>query len=184
MAQRSKYCLSESEKDTLLDDQAALIEAQAARIKELEAKLASPKKTPKNSHTPPSAGRKSNAKSGKTARKPRPSRPGTSRRLAEAPDEVVEQYAACCDGCGADVSGQRQHVRHRYDHIDLPPIVPHTTRIARAIQRKAHFISSVRNRTALCRLSWTISMALIGDFDIRLRRVRAALVRVKMFRGA
>ncbi len=122
MAQRSKYCLSESEKDTLLDDQAALIEAQAARIKELEAKMASPKKTPKNSHTPPSAGRKSNAKSGKTARKPRPSRPGTSRRLAEAPDKVVEQYAACCDGCGADVSGQRQRVRHRYDHIDLPPV--------------------------------------------------------------
>ncbi len=129
MAHGSKYRLSDAEKDTLLDDQAALIEAQAARIKELEAKLASPKKTPKNSHTPPSAGRKSNAKSGKTARKPRPSRPGTSHRLAENPEEIIQQHAASCDGCGADVSGQRQHVRHRYDHIDLPPVVPHTTRV-------------------------------------------------------
>ncbi len=126
MATHSRYCLNDAEKDALLNDQAALIEAQAARIKELEAKLASPKKTPKNSHTPPSVGRKANIKSGKTAKQPRP---GTSRRLAENPDEIVEQHATSCDGCGADVSGQRQHVRHRYDHIDLPPVVPHTTRV-------------------------------------------------------
>jgi transposase len=48
MKQRSRYHLSDAEKDALLEDQAALIEAQAARIKDLEAMLSSPKKTAKN----------------------------------------------------------------------------------------------------------------------------------------
>jgi hypothetical protein len=47
-----------AEKDALLCDKAVLIDALAARTRELEAKLLSPKKTPKNSHTPPSAGHK------------------------------------------------------------------------------------------------------------------------------
>jgi transposase len=94
MTQRSRYRLSDAEKDALLNDQAALIEAQAARIKDLEARLSSPKKTSKNSHTPPSAGHKANARSDKSgAKKPRPSRPGVSRTLAENPDEVIQQRA-------------------------------------------------------------------------------------------
>ena len=130
MTQRSRYRLSDAEKDALLNDQAALIEAQAARIKDLEARLSSSKKTSKNFHAPPSAGHKANARSDKSgAKKPRPSRPGVSRTLAENPDEVIQQRAQACGGCGADVSKQRQGVRHRYDHIDLPPVVPHTTRI-------------------------------------------------------
>ncbi|MGZ0189265.1 MAG: IS66 family transposase, partial [Alphaproteobacteria bacterium] len=89
MAQHLRYRLSNAEKDALLSDQAVLIDAQAARIRELEAKLLSPKKTSKNSHTPPSAGHKANAKSGPSAKKrPRPSRPGVSRKLAESPDEI------------------------------------------------------------------------------------------------
>jgi len=39
MSSRPRYRLSHEEKDALLSDQAALIEAQAARINELEAKL-------------------------------------------------------------------------------------------------------------------------------------------------
>lgn len=35
MTQRSRYHLSDAEKDALLEDQAALIEAHAARIKDL-----------------------------------------------------------------------------------------------------------------------------------------------------
>ena len=130
MAQHLRYRLSNAEKDALLSDQAVLIDALAARIRELEAKLLSPKKTSKNSHTPPSAGHKANAKSGPSAKKrPRPSRPGASRKLAESPDEIRRQRSTSCGGCGTDVSGQRQHIRHRYDHIDLPPIAPHTTRV-------------------------------------------------------
>lgn len=130
MAKHPRFRLSDAAKDALLSDQAALIEAQALRIKELEAKLSAPKKTSKNSHTPPSAGHKTNAGSGKTLKKkPRRSRPGVSRRLAENPDEVIVRRAISCGGCGADTSNQRQHVRHRYDHIDIPPIAPHTTRV-------------------------------------------------------
>jgi len=130
MSSRPRYRLSHEEKDALLSDQAALIEAQAARIKELEAKLSAPKKTSSNSHTPPSAGHKANSKSNKERKKkPRPSRPGVSRRLATDPDETVRCRAVTCNHCGGDVSGQHQHLRHRYDHIDIPPIRPHTTRI-------------------------------------------------------
>jgi len=103
-----RYRLSDAEKDALLNDQSALIEAQAARIKELEAALSAPKKTSKNSHTPPSSGFKGNTGSKKTGKKKsRPSRPGTSRRLTDNPDTVLRQQATSCTGCGADVSNQQ-----------------------------------------------------------------------------
>jgi transposase len=127
-----RYRLSDREKDALLSEQAALIERQAARIAELEALLAKPKKTSQNSHTPPSQDRKpggsGDGKDGKR-RKPRPSRPGSARPLTDAPDETIKRLATACPHCAADVSGQRQHCRHRYDHIDLPPITPVVTRI-------------------------------------------------------
>ena len=52
-----RYRLSDREKDALLTEQAALIERLAARVAELEALLAKPKKTSQNSHTPPSQDR-------------------------------------------------------------------------------------------------------------------------------
>ncbi len=128
MARQSRYRLSDAEKDALLDDQAALIEKLAARIVNLEAALSAPKKTSRNSHTPPSAGHKPNGGGGKSGgksgkRKPPPSRPGVSRGLAVDPDAAVQQCATSCDRCGGDVSGQNQSVRQRYDHIDrnYPP---------------------------------------------------------------
>ena len=39
-------------------------------------------------------------------------------------------------------------------------------------------------RIALFRLSWTASMALVGDLVMRFNKVRVAPRRVKMFRGA
>jgi transposase len=127
-----RYRLSEKEKDALLTQQAALIERQAARIVELEALVARPKKTSQNSHTPPSQDRKpSGSGVGKDGerRKPRPSRPGSARPLADAPDETIKRLGTACPHCAADVSKQRQHCRHRYDHIDLPPIAPVVTRV-------------------------------------------------------
>ena len=48
---------------------------------------------------------------------------GRARRsLADAPDETIKRLAATCPQCAADVSGQTQSCRHRYDYIDIPPI--------------------------------------------------------------
>jgi len=127
-----RYCLSDDEKDALLSEQAALIERQAARITELEALLARPKKTSRNSHTPPSQDRKPGGSGDKKhgeRRKLRPSRPGSARSLSEVPDETIKRLATTCPHCAADVSGQRQICRHRYDHIDIPPIAPVVTRV-------------------------------------------------------
>ncbi len=127
-----RYRLTDAEKDRLLDEQNALIERLAARIAELEAALGKPRKTSSNSHTPPSQGgpgRRNRKRDTTRRRKPRPSRPGVSRPLAEDPDKTERRLAATCPHCGLDVSGARQSCRHRYDHIDLPTIRPAVTRI-------------------------------------------------------
>lgn len=132
MALPFQYRLSDREKDALLTEQAALIDRLTARVAELEARLAKPKKTSQNSHTPPSQDRKPGVPGDKNdgkRRKPRPSRPGSARPLADAPDETIERRASACPHCAADVSGQRQTCRHRYDHIDIPPMAPVVTRI-------------------------------------------------------
>jgi transposase len=125
-----RYRLSDREKDTLLSEQAALIERQAARIAELEALLAKPAKTSQNSHTPPSQDRKASGggnKDGKL-RKPRPSRPGAARALTDSPDATIRCLAETCPHCAAAV-GHPQRRRRRWEHIEIPPIRPHVTRI-------------------------------------------------------
>jgi transposase len=81
-----RYRLSDREKDALLSEQAVLIERQAARIAELEALLAKPKKTSQNSHTPPSQDRKggSGGKKDGKRRQPRASRPGVARHFGRS----------------------------------------------------------------------------------------------------
>lgn len=121
--------LTEAEKDALLRDQQALIEQMAARISQLEALVGKPRKTSSNSSKPPSkddfgGGRPRGGKGGK-----RPSREGKHRPLASDPDKTERVMASACSHCGTDVSGQTQRCRHRYDHIDLPPIRPIVTRI-------------------------------------------------------
>ncbi|WP_040567069.1 IS66 family transposase, partial [Magnetospirillum molischianum] len=127
-----RYRLSDADKDALLLEQAALIERQAARIAELEAALGKPKKTSSNSHFPPSKdgpGRKKSSPHEDRSRKPRPSRPGVSRPLAEDPDKTERRLVEVCPHCGMPLSADRQRCRHRYDHIDLPAIRPVVTRI-------------------------------------------------------
>ena len=98
-----------------------------ARVAALEARLNIPPKTPDNSSLPPSTGQKSNRpETGKTQRK---GRPGVTRALDPNPDEIREVYAKACTGCGARLSKTDQLDVHAYDHIDLPPIRPVTTRI-------------------------------------------------------
>jgi transposase len=140
MPRSPRYRLSDAEKDALLAQQAALIEQQAVAIEALrrqvaalQAQLARPKKTSRNGHVPPSQDPKGQGggKAGGKAKpkKKRPSRPGVSRRLAATPDATVSCHATHCRGCGADVRAVRQRRRRRYDHIDIPPIVPQVTRV-------------------------------------------------------
>lgn len=137
MTHPPRYRLTDAEKDALLERQSQLIEAQAARIEALMARiaaLAKPRKNSRNSHLPPSqdpgGGRRGGgrAKDKPKSKKPRPSRPGVSRRLAATPDETIVRRAEHC-ACGADVSRLKQTCRMRYDHVDIPPVLPHVTRI-------------------------------------------------------
>jgi transposase len=104
-----------------------------ARIAELEAKLSElskPPKTPDNSSTPPSKGQKAN-RSGPEgrSRKSRKGRKGVARALAENPDEVVDCRAETCPHCDHALAAADQKPTHEYDHVDIPPVTAHTTRV-------------------------------------------------------
>jgi transposase len=124
-----RFGLSDAEKDALLLEQAAMIQRLATRIAELEAILGKPRKTSSNSHTPPSQDGPGRAKRPKRLARKRPPRAGSSRPLTEVPDKIERRMASTCGHCGADVSAATQRCRHRYDHIDLPPIRPVVTRV-------------------------------------------------------
>jgi len=115
----------------LLAQNKALIEqikALLARIAELEARAGQPPKTPTNSSLPPSRAHKANCPETPAGKKSRKSRPGVARTLCENPDATREIYAEEC-ACGATLSPADQPQVFAYDHIDLPPIKPVTTRI-------------------------------------------------------
>jgi transposase len=104
------------------------IDTLLARIAELEARLDIPPKTPTNSSVPPSKGQKSNRPGTPPEKKKRKGRPGVARELCPNPDVTRDVFAERC-ACGAAVSRSEQTLAHAYDHIDLPPIKPVTTRI-------------------------------------------------------
>lgn len=124
-----RFGLSDAEKDALLLEQAAMIQRLATRIAELEAILGKPRKTSSNSHTPPSQDGPGRGKRPQRLARKRPRRAGSSRPLTEVPDKIERRMASACGHCGADVSAATQQCRHRYDHIDLPPIRPVVTRV-------------------------------------------------------
>jgi transposase len=113
---------------TRIDELLAQIAAQNARIAELEARLGQPPKTPDNSSLPPSRGQKANVAGPPSPKPPRKGRPGVARALAEHPDATRRLYAERCT-CGAPLGEAGQELARRYDHIDIPPIKPVTTRI-------------------------------------------------------
>jgi transposase len=99
-----------------------------ARIAELEARAGKPPKTPTNSSLPPSSGQKSNVGDASTTKKSRKGRPGVARELCPNPDVTRDIYAERC-ACGGKVPPTGQVVAQAYDHVELPPIKPLTTRI-------------------------------------------------------
>jgi transposase len=110
--------------DELHQQNKALLE----RIAELDGRGGKPPKTPTNSSLPPSSGQKANVaeKSG-TKKKCRKGRPGVARELCPNPDVTRNIFAERCD-CGGKVPPKGQVLAHAYDHIEIPPIRPWTTR--------------------------------------------------------
>jgi transposase len=120
-----------ADRDGRIDELLAQVKALNARIGELEAKLGQPPKTPDNSSLPPSRGQKANAEapaSNAPRQGRRKGRPGVARMLAENPDATRRFYAERCT-CGAVLDAAGQELAKEYDHIDIPPIKPTTTRI-------------------------------------------------------
>ena len=112
------------EQNRVLTEQVA---ALTARVAELEARLKIPPKTPDNSSLPPSKGQKSDCP--EKVKKRRKGRPGIARALDPNPDHVRDIFAEACTRCETHVTPADQPDVHSYDHIDLPPIEPVTTRI-------------------------------------------------------
>ena len=109
-----------------IDELLATITTLNARIAELEARLGTPPKTPDNSSLPPSRGQKANT--APSQKKRRKGRPGVARELSPNPD-VTRNIAAERCACGTTLDASAQQIARAYDHIDLPPIKPITTRI-------------------------------------------------------
>ena len=110
------------------DELLAQVKALLARIAELEARTGQPPKTPTNSSLPPSRGQKANATEHKSGKKRRKGRPGVARELCANPNATRDVRAERCV-CGTALSATDQVLAHAYDHIDLPPIRPVTTRV-------------------------------------------------------
>jgi transposase len=104
------------------------VEILSKRVAELEAKLGLPPKTPDNSGTPPSHGRKASSEEAKPSDKRKAHR-GAHRPLHPNPTSRREVMASACQHCGADVSEVPQMACEAYDHIEIPPIRPETTRV-------------------------------------------------------
>jgi transposase len=111
-----------------VDELVAQNKALLARIAELEALHGKPPKMPDNSSLPPSRGQKGNVAEPAGVKKDRKGRPGAARAPAENPDATRDIYAER-RACGATLDEAGQELARAWDHVDLPPIKPITTRI-------------------------------------------------------
>jgi transposase len=125
--------LSHAQKDDLILSLLPLVgqlEAALARIAELEKRLATFERPPKNSDNssmPPSRGQKPDRPAGD--KPPRKSRPGIGRTLDANPDRIVDARLDACPHCAAAFPAEQQTPQQVYDRIELPPIKPDVTRV-------------------------------------------------------
>ena len=120
----TRLVLSQAETIAVLTREMAVLRA---RVVELEAKLGLPAKTPDNSSTPPSQGRKA---SGEVTKKPeRKAHAGTHRPLHPNPAHRRDVMASSCQHCGTDVSSLPQTACEVYDRVEIPDIKPDVTRV-------------------------------------------------------
>lgn len=126
--------LSSFEKDTLISTLLAQVDALVARVAALETenaalreKLKAPPKTPDNSGTPPSQGRKANG-DGKPGPKARV-HAGAHRPLHPNPTRCEAVRAEHCPHCHAKLGNVAQVAVQAYDRIEIPEIVPDVTRV-------------------------------------------------------
>jgi transposase len=108
-----------------IDELVDIILALQAKVQELEARLNRPPKTPRNSSTPPSQGRKGKRPKEKPQAKrgPKAGHPGSS-RIKREPDITVELRVEQCAACGADLREVPQTVIGSSQVIELPPVRP------------------------------------------------------------
>ena len=126
--------LSSAEKDALIARLLARVDELSKRLAAVEAenaalrdKLNLPPKTPDNSSTPPSQGRKA---SSEPARKPKgKAHAGAYRPLHPNPTRQRDVPAAQCQHCGANVAAVPQMACEAYDRIEIPEIKPDVTRV-------------------------------------------------------
>ena len=111
-----------------IDDLVEQNKALLARIAELEGRAGKPPKTPTNSSLPPSSGQKANIADASGTKKSRKGHPGVARELCANPDVTRDIYAERC-ACGAKLPAADQVLARAYDHVELPPIKPVTTRV-------------------------------------------------------
>ena len=126
--------LSSSERDALISALLAQVDALTARVAALETenaalreKLKAPPKTPDNSSTPPSQGRKANG-DGKASPKARV-HAGAHRPLHPNPTRCEAVRVERCPHCRADVGNLAQMAVQTYDRIEIPAIAPDVTRV-------------------------------------------------------
>ena len=126
--------LSSVEKDALIATLLTRIDELSKRLEALEKenaalreKLNLPPKTPDNSSTPPSQGRKASSAPG---RKPK-GKPhaGAHRPLHPDPTRTHDVLATHCQHCGTTVSDEPQIACEAYDRIELPEVKPDVTRV-------------------------------------------------------
>jgi transposase len=117
-----RLVLSQAETIAVLTREMAVLRA---RVVELEAKFGLPAKTPDNSSTPPSQGRKA---SGEVTKKPE-RKAHAHRPLHPNPAHKRNVMASSCQHCGTDVSGLPQTACEVYDRVEIPDIKPDVTRV-------------------------------------------------------